>query len=181
MKPFSILKTVVLSIALSAMSFTVSAQDSGRYVLLSGGTTTLNAASTNAFVVAGVTNQLGNPAAMAITGSNLVLNVSEFDSVGLTWKETGVVATTNGTSRLQVFKSYDGGTTWETNAAYGYTNTTPASTTGAATYTQTQKLDTSGATHLAFSMDNNASSYFTNNYLVLNLKRPKVGTYPTTK
>jgi hypothetical protein len=181
MKPFSILKTVVLSIALAASSIPSFAQDSGVKVLLSGGTTTLNAASTNAFVVDGVTNKLGNPASMTITSSNLVLNVSEFDNAGLTWQETGVVATTNGTSRLQAFVSRNGGSIWETNAAYAWTNTTPASTTGAATYTQGGNMDLRGVTHIAFSMDNNAASYFTNNTLSVNLKRPKVGTFQTTK
>jgi hypothetical protein len=90
---FSVLILVTM---LFASKITARAQQAKVYEFLSGGTTTMPGGVTNQFVVAGFTNQLGSPTADAITGSNLVQTVAEFDNAGITWQFKGSNLTTNG-------------------------------------------------------------------------------------
>ena len=177
-------KTFLIATAIGLIAaFSVSAQTIGVKSLLTGGTTTMNPGTTNQFIVAGVTNQYGAVNSTAITSSNLQQNISEFDNVGFTFKATGIAATTNGIFGVRVFRSYDGGTTFETVPYISYTNLV-AAPNGAATWTVATNLNNLlGATHLGFSLENACANggYLTNVSMSVNLKSAKLLTKQATQ
>ena len=162
--------------AMVAVAPRADAQKVGLYQLLSG-TTTINTLATNQFIVGGVTNQLGNPAAYTPTGSNLVQTVGEYDYVGLTWKSSNPVGSTNGLVNLKVYKSFDNGATYEALPSFTYSYT-PTAILGAGSFSTNVYLDVHGVSHLAFSLDNNTVGYITNVLLEVNCKANKVWVKP---
>jgi hypothetical protein len=80
---------------------------------------------------------------------------------------------------LKVFRSYDGGITFEANATNAFAYTPPAP--GGQTWTTNGNIELKGVTHLAFSIDNNSASYLTNLNLRLNLKSVKYATVNAAK
>ncbi len=169
-------KLLIAIVAVAALMFAppkAAAQTPGVYTLLSGGNTHLNPATTNIYVVNNVTNNIGTPG----TSSNLVLSVSEYDNVGLTFQYVGVAQTTNGSCGLSCWQSHDNGTTYESAASYTFL----ATPTGAATLTVATNLVVKGATHLAFTIQNastNAAAFMTNVLLKVNLKSFRVQSQP---
>src|ERR1035441_10406445 len=104
-------KHLFLTISATALCTTAFAQKSGVYTLLGGGTTTMPTLTTNQFIVAGVTNQLGSPGSDTPSSSttnwsfNLIQNVSEYNSFGITWQFAYPTGSTNGAVTLFGYKS----------------------------------------------------------------------------
>jgi len=136
--------------------------------IISGSTARVLAGSTNVVVVGTTTNTYG----AAGTSTNLALPVNEFDYVGLTWTFSG---STNNT--LLIYKSYDNGVTYSTNADFTYANQTAVS----GTFVTNAALDVRGATTLAFVQRNTGIFDSTNELLEINLKAPKVLSIPATR
>lgn len=149
------------------------AQRANIYPLLSGGTATMAATTTNAVIVGGVTNVIGNPG----TSTNLAISVSEFENIGLTFRFVGVASTTNGNVSVLGYKSYDGGIIYEDNPSIVYR----VSSSGAKTYTTNATVAVTSATHVAFGLENSAAGYVTNTVLEINLKSPKYGARQATQ
>jgi hypothetical protein len=140
--------------------FCVTAQQAGVQKLLSGGTTRINGATTNTVAIGLTsTNTYGLPG----TATNLAQDVSEYDYVGLTWSRA---AGSNDT--LQVFKSHDGGTSYEAIPSFSY-----AGPLASAAFETNTTLDVHGVTTLGFVIKNAGAIDDTNTLLEINLKLPK--------
>ena len=141
-------------------AFCATAQTSGVQKLLSGGTTRINGATTNTLAIGLTsTNTYGLPG----TATNLAQDVSEYDYVGLTWSRA---AGSNDT--LQVFKSHDGGTSYEAIPSFSY-----AGPLASAAFETNTTLDVHGVTTLGFVIKNAGAIDDTNTLLEINLKLPK--------
>lgn len=166
-------------LALFALLFAPSAhaQLNGLYQYLTGGTIVIPSNSTNTFYSYTLTNGVQNGVIVTNlfgapgTSTNLAVNVSEYDYVGLTIAFTGTATSTN---TLLLYKSFDNGANYESAATFSY-----VATPGAAAYVTNAALDIHGVTHLAFVSRANgtvASSTFASNAVVeLNLKSPRLG------
>lgn len=145
------------------------AQQAQVYQIIYGGTSRVPASTTNTVIVNVSTNTYGIPG----TGSNLVMQVAEFDYVGLTWTFTG---STN--ASLLIYKSFDNGVTFNTNAAdFNYLN----QTAGTGIFTTNAALDVHGVTHLGFGLQNRGVNDETNLLLEINCKSPKFGSKSSTR
>ena len=141
----------------------------GLYQFQAGGNVVIPALTTNVFWVYPTTN--GVPTGVIITntpglpgsGTNLVLNVSQFDYAGLTITLTGTATSTN---TFLLYKSMDNGATYEANATFQYTNIAP----GAASFTTNAYLDLHGVTQLALVSKSTGTTFATNALVELNLK-----------
>lgn len=166
---------LLAAVAMLAIAPRAEAQKAGVNNLLSGAV--LPTLTTNQFVTAGVTNQAGSPTGYTITSSNLVQSVGEYDYAGITWQYTWPVGSTNGITNLKVYESFDNGQTFGANPVFTYAPT-PAAAGAPGTWTTNQVVDIHGVTHLAFSLDNNATGFISNVVLRVNLKAPRVTTTP---
>ena len=141
---------------------------------IASNTVILSAGTTNVIIpVSGTTNTYNAPAAGAIASNTnlLTVPVSQFDYVGLTWAFTGTATSTNS---LLIFKSFDGGATYEKTASFQYTGIAP----GAAGLITNAALDVHGVTTLGFELRSPGTTAPTNVLLELNNKSPRVGTSP---
>jgi hypothetical protein len=114
-----------------------------------------------------VTNNYGNPG----TATNLALNITSYDYVGLTWGFTGTATSTNS---LLIYKSFDNGANYETTASFQYLNIAP----GAAGWVTNASLDVHGVSTLAFVVKSSGTTAGTNNVLEVNLKSPQLFVTP---
>ena len=159
-----------------AAAFPADAQIAKPYRIFDGTTYVIPTASTNVYYYAGLTNTIGSPG----TSSNLVLTVAEFDNVGFTFKYTPGSGCTNAPVGIAVFRSFDGGTIFETVQGYVWTNGPTALTVGTSPVIATN-LDVRGATHIAFVPYNLTTGWATNVFLEINLKSPKYGARQATQ
>lgn len=179
-------KHLFLTLCVIAATTTAFAQKAQVYTWLSGGTTTMNTLTTNAFVVAGVTNQLGNPTSDTPSSSttnwsyNMVQTVAEYNSFGLTWQFTAPTGSTNAAVTLFGYKSFDNGVTYESNPSIVYTMT-PTALLVPLTWTTNLTVSCTDASHIAWSVENKTVGYITNVVLKVNLKSPKYGARSATQ
>lgn len=150
-------------------------------------TATLPAGTTNQILLLSgtVTNQVGSPTSITtITGSNIVVNCSEFNSAGFTFQSTGVAGSTNATFGVLIYGSASRGAVWDASARWTFTTTNVAP--GTQTYTVVTNLDLTGLDRLAFVFLNGlntvnglTNSYQTNVIAGVRLKGAKAMTRPS--
>ena len=130
--------------------------------------------STNTFtnLVSGATNFSGNTAGIAITSSNIIVDVHNYDNIGWTYSDTpGGGAMSNAYRGFQVFRSYDKGATFEAVAFGTYTNTNSAA---GLPWVTNGNWNIPGCSALGFSFYDTVTNGFQSNVIFeLYLKRPK--------
>ena len=162
------MKSIIKAFAFVLLSVSAFAQPSELHQIFSN--VTINTGTTNQIVTSGVTNKYGAPSSFAITSSNQIQDVSEFDNVGFTFAFKGLAKTTNGTVDLYFYKTFDNGAVYESTPSYSYS----FAPTGAGNYTTNGNLSVAGATGVGVSFDNNTYGPATNVFLSFNPKAPKV-------
>jgi hypothetical protein len=182
-KTSTLLLATLLAVALG--TFTLPAQVAGIYSpnsISAGGVLVVPANNTNLFYTYALTNGVLNgtwttnnggaayntPISFA-TQTNLLVNVSTYDYPGITW---AYLSGSNAT--LDVYASYDNGTSWPSNKIASYAG--PATTTS--TFTTNTFLDCRGVTHLAFVTKNASTLALSNVVISVNLKSPTLFTLP---
>lgn len=157
---FSLISLTI--IAMVALALTIAnTQAQGLYPVFTGGTTTLQPYTTNTYVYGGVTNRFGAPG----TSTNIAVNVSQYDTIGMTFKFTGTATSTNA---LYLYRSMDEGASYLAAPFFSITGIVP----GAAAYQTNVAISVSGCSHIAIRTENIGSTYATNVDLSFYLKAP---------
>ena len=160
----------IFTIAILAIAGTLAAngQIAGVYPIgtLNGGINRILAATTNTAAVGlSSTNTYGLPG----TSTNLVQSVAEYQTVGLTWSYG---AGSNAT--LQVFKTFDNGTTFEANPSFSYSG--PAASSAA--FSTNVSISVTDCTGIGFVLKNASNLDLTNVLVEVNLKLTKLYQLP---
>jgi len=114
------------------------------------------------------TNQYGLPG----TATNLVIQIYNYDYVGLTLSLIGTATSTND---VLIYKSFDQGRIFEATPSFSYTGIAPGN---GVTYSTNASLDVHGVTTLAFVVKSYGTTSTTNNGVELNLKSAQIFTLP---
>ncbi len=168
------------AITICLVPATASAQQAKLYPIITSGVQL--AASTNLLTIGTNTSFVGSTNSLYPTGSNLVLQVDEFDNAGLTFLESPSSTSSNSIGGLYIYRSFDNAQTWDPTPYWSFTNTASVSFPVGTNYSFTTNLPIQGVSHLAFTLLNgNAAGYYTNINLRINLKSPKFGAKASTQ
>ena len=183
------IKHIFLTTFAIGMVFTASAQNNGLYSpanIWAGGNVSLPAASTNLFWTYALTNGVQNGVITTNNSygnvtdgstSNLTLNVSEYDYVGITYVVTSDASSTNAPVGLAVYTSNDYGKTFASSPSFSWTNSIAAPGGTSQKYT-TNTWDIHGVSTLGFKFYNLAAAGQATNYISVNLKSSRMSVQP---